>query len=241
MYLADSTAYVSSPTGMQVYTTGAAISGTSNPTLLQSGRAGQDIVYTLSVPNGTYTVTVMIAPTSAAVLGYDGEDIYIQGQKVGYCYWSLDPACTSQQRPFTNTAAQASFPASVTDGTLRLNVEGSYGGQAILSAIKVAQVGASPTAVSMPVALAATPTPVASTATPAQPGNVFCLRRHRRLHHVRRILSPPTQCSWALNGAARQRDVLRGADHGALMLPQRLVRHRWGYSRPSERAGYHAV
>jgi hypothetical protein len=66
---------------------------------------------------------------------------------------------------------------------------------------------------------AATTTPVPGTIlAPAQQGNMFCLRRHRRLHHVRRFLSPPTQCSWALDGAARQRDVLRGADHEALRL-----------------------
>jgi len=84
------------------YTTNHSITGTPDPTLFQSGRYGNFGIWTINVPNGTYTVTLSAAPVTAFTqsvfadpstasinnAGEFGQDQAINGNVVRACAWS---------------------------------------------------------------------------------------------------------------------------------------------------------
>jgi hypothetical protein len=140
------------------YTTGNSISNTNDPTLYQTGRVGAGMTQTLNVPNGNYTVTLGMAPTttftqsvvndpSTASVNNEGE--FGQDQTLqdtiptgGQCVWSpfsgtnntpyTSPtlACpgNSTTVPTTNAAATVSYNVSVFNQHLKIQVGASFGG-----------------------------------------------------------------------------------------------------------------
>ena len=135
------------------FTTSDTITGTSDPNLYQSGRTGAFGTWTINVPNGTYLVTLGIAPNSAHNAGEFGQDQTIEGQKAGTCVWSLysgtdlsptsNLACpqSAEPVPVVDVAETVTYNVTVTNQTLTIQPAASYGGgrTTILNTIKVAQ------------------------------------------------------------------------------------------------------
>lgn len=116
VYYADATA-----TGLALsvqffssFTTADTITGTSDPTLYQTGRQGNFATWTINVPNGNYVVTLGLAYNSAySIVGSTtpmdvwGQDQTIQGQKVGTCIWTS----------YSGTNAYMDFTGGITGGS----------------------------------------------------------------------------------------------------------------------------
>lgn len=164
---ADSTVYYAdvTATGLTLsnqffatYSNADTITGTSDPTLYQTGRYGNFGTWTINVPNGNYTVTLGMAFDSthnvagSNITGPWGQDQTIQGQKVGTCIWSsfsgtnnfpgdiACPAAFSVFVPAVDTAYTVSYTVSVFNQQLTIQPAASFGPPrlTILNSIKVA-------------------------------------------------------------------------------------------------------
>lgn len=88
------------------YTTADTITGTSDPTLYQSGRVGPYGYWYINVPNGTYNVTLGLAYNSTYNITSNtptdpwGQDQYVVGQKEGTC-WSTSFSGTNTYMDYT--------------------------------------------------------------------------------------------------------------------------------------------
>ena len=98
--------------GGGTYAVGATIAGTSDATLYQSERFG-NFSYNLSVPNGTYQVTLKFAEIWFTTAGQRVFNVTMEGQTV------LSNFDILKQVTF-NTALDKSFTVNVTDGQLNV-------------------------------------------------------------------------------------------------------------------------
>lgn len=149
-----------------------AITGSPDPALFQKGRAGVYGTWTINVPNGTYLVTLGMAPTSTHAAGEFGQDQSLQGQKLGTCVWtshSGEGGCPPNQSvppPVLGQAATVAYTVQVVDQQqLVIQAAASFGDgrQTLLDMIRVAPAPVEPTPV-------ASPTVVASVAPTVEPG-----------------------------------------------------------------------
>lgn len=128
------------------FTTADTITGTPDPTLYQTGRQGCCGEWDINVQNGSYTVTLDIAPNSTYGSGQYGQDQIIQGVTVNGCVWSNTPSSGGgcgvvQTNPAIDTAATISYTVNVYNEQLAIEVAASEGGgrTTILNAIKIVQ------------------------------------------------------------------------------------------------------
>jgi fibronectin type 3 domain-containing protein len=134
------------------FTTTDTITGTPDPTLYKSGKTGEFGTWTINVPNGTYQVTLGMAPNHTYGAGEYGQDQTIQGQKVGSCVWSTysgtnvspDGGTCPQSPvpvPALDAAVTVSYKVSVFNQQLVIEPAASFGGgrTTILNTIKVSQ------------------------------------------------------------------------------------------------------
>jgi len=162
------------------YTTGNTITGTADPTLYQVGRQGGYGNWTINVPNGTYVVTLGVAPTAAYPnplnAGEFGADQTLQGQKLGTCIWSTYsgtnisptsgiscPGNVTIAAPPANQVQTATYTVQVFNQMLFIQSAASFGSgrTTMLSTIKV-DTQAAPTATPTPTftpTVGPTPTP----------------------------------------------------------------------------------
>lgn len=154
----------------------------------QTGRAGCCALWTINVPNDTYSVTLEAFPTASYPAGEFGQDQTIQGQKVGTCVWSAYPSpsvsplsgisCPGSGAPGTPTPVQGqpnrvSYTVGVYNQQLSIQVGASFGSgrTTILNSIKVLQIGSgvsqTPTATSGVPTQTPTASPTPTAPTPA--------------------------------------------------------------------------
>lgn len=148
----DTTTY-----GFPTYSTANTITGTSDPTLYQTGRWGVSAVYNFAVPNGNYHVTLGFAPVTAFTqgtvnnpatasinnLGEFGQDQSINGNNVGQCYGSSFsgtnnspysspatscPGNVTSAAPTVNAAITVTYAVSVFGQHLQIQPAASFGG-----------------------------------------------------------------------------------------------------------------
>jgi hypothetical protein len=136
------------------FTTNDAISGTADPSLYRQGRQGITGSWTINVPNGTYQVTLGMAPNSSFNAGEFGQDQNVQGQKAGTCVWSrysgsnISPtsgtACPGNATPVpaNGVAYTVTYTAVVSNQQLSIQPAASFGGgrTTMLNTIRVAKV-----------------------------------------------------------------------------------------------------
>ena len=58
-----------------------AISGTKDPTIFQTMRVGEEVIYKFDIPNGKYRINLLFAEIYWETNDAEMEDIYIQGRK----------------------------------------------------------------------------------------------------------------------------------------------------------------
>ncbi|MBC6989261.1 malectin domain-containing carbohydrate-binding protein [Hymenobacter sp. BT491] len=122
-----------SPNPGSTYSTGSAIAGTTDDALYQTERFGTNFSYALPVANGTYTVKLHFAEIYWTAVGQRVFDVSLEGNKVLSAYDIF-------KKVGTNVATVESFPVTVSDGTLNLNLTSlNTGGKdnAKISAIEV--------------------------------------------------------------------------------------------------------
>jgi len=153
------------------YTTGNTITGTSDPTLYQTGRQGVYGNWTFAVPNGTYRVTWGVAPTNnyptAINAGEFGQDETLMGQVVESCAFTSHSGpsggCPPNQVlpvPSVNAVNTTVHQIDVFNQALFIQSAASFGGGRLtmLNTLKIEQIGGGTTPT-------ATPTPT-NTPTP---------------------------------------------------------------------------
>ncbi len=123
------------------------VAGTNDPTLYQTERYGQKLVYNVPVPNGTYTVNLLFAEMYFTSVGQRVFDVALQGQTV-LSNFDIFAVAGAQ------TAVQRSFAVTVSNGTLNIVGTASVN-NAKLSAIDIAP--------------SSSPTPTATPSPTAQP------------------------------------------------------------------------
>lgn len=126
------------------FTTGDTITGTSDPILYQTGRQGCCAAWVINVPNGSYYVTLGVAPNSTYGTGQYGQDQLIQSTEVNGCVWSNTPGSGGgcgvvQSNPTIDVATTITYPVNVYNQQLLIEVAASEGGgrTTILNTIKV--------------------------------------------------------------------------------------------------------
>ncbi len=142
--------------GGQTYVTGAAISGTQDPTLYQTERWGLS-AYKFDLPNGAYRVELLIDEIYDARPGIRVFDVLIQGQTV------LANFCPGQVAGGLNKALRYLYLANVSNGQLIVSFVARNGPPKI-NAIGVESVDAPGTATVTPTAVDT----ATATATPTQ-------------------------------------------------------------------------
>lgn len=182
----------------QPYRTTAQVTNTADPLLYQTGRYGMGGTWTINVPNGSYRVSLGVAPTgywtsdlprwdwtkdapnqpipSILHTGEYGQDHYLQSQKIWFCHWSNTSGCLTpgeEGSPAPNVASVLTYKIDVFNQHLSIQVAPSFGDgrTTILNMIKVEQAGGVPSPTVMPTRQ---PTQTAvvptMTATPAPAG-----------------------------------------------------------------------
>lgn len=126
------------------FTNGNAIAGTTDDGLYQTGAFGAFGSHTINVPNGSYHVTIGVAPSASHGTGEFGQDVYTSSNTViAGCKFSMTPlTCPgSGTAPSVNTAYTFSYDVSIFNQQLFIQVGASFGDgrQTILNSIKVEQ------------------------------------------------------------------------------------------------------
>lgn len=131
----DTTTY-----GFSAFTTADTITGTSDPTLFATGRQGQAAIWTFGVPNGTYYVTLGMAPNTTYTAGSTGQNQLINGTAVANCIWSSNPlpgGCGNvQTNPVVDTAYTVEYTVNVFGQAIAIEPEAA-GTHTILNSIKI--------------------------------------------------------------------------------------------------------
>jgi endoglucanase len=154
----------------QPYSTTIDVEGTPDPQLYQTGRFGIAGTWTMSVPNGSYRVSLGTAPTGtwdassprwdwsrdapnqpfppAFTTGEYGQDQVLQSAKMGTCVWSSKPQeCPTAggvPAPPPSMASVVSYTVDVFNQHLSVQVASSFGDgrTTVLNMIKVEPVPA---------------------------------------------------------------------------------------------------